>query len=185
MTGSRFMQFWLRVCWVFFFFFPASRPLSEGLLFCLHAGRLSFQLDPEHKPLGKWGVCFGNELEIELQLINIDHTMLLQLISSFYKAWFSTKHNTSPKWIKKKKKKRLSGFKAEMAQHVVSLNLPACSCHWFRQSQEALRLGLCIQAEVDLRPVKPKPKSSSLGFRRWYNPDWQIPQETRRWGLLT
>lgn len=58
---------------------------------------LSFHLDPEHRASGKWGVCFDNELDSQLQFINTDHAMSLQLIPSFYKAWMATKHIIGPK----------------------------------------------------------------------------------------
>lgn len=40
------------------------------------------------------GGCFDNELDIELEFINIDHALSLQLMPSFYKASFSTNHDT-------------------------------------------------------------------------------------------
>lgn len=40
-------------------------------------GEAFFQLNTEHRASGKWGICFDNELDIKLQLINVDHAMSL------------------------------------------------------------------------------------------------------------
>ena len=114
--------------------------------------------------------------------------MLLQLISSFYKAWFLTKHIIGPKWIKKKKK-RVDATKAQRVQGrngtaVCRTRMHRGRCLGFRQGHEALRLGLCIQGEVDVRALEPKPKRS-LVFRRQYNPDQRISQKRWRRGLVT
>lgn len=73
---------------------------------------------------------------------------------------------------------RLSGFKAEMAQLCAERERTSGGCLRFCQGHEALRLGLCIQGEVDVRALEPKPKHSSLVFRRQYNPDQRISQKT-------
>lgn len=58
---------------------------------------LSFQLDTQHRASGKPGVCFDNELDIQLQLVNTDHAMPLQLTPPFYQAWMATQPITGPK----------------------------------------------------------------------------------------
>lgn len=111
MTGPQCTRFQLRVFRVFQHQLPFS---EDSLFFHLNKGRLSFQLDTKHRASGKWraGVCFDNELDINLQFINTDHAMSLELISSFYKAWFSTKHITDFK----KKKKIVDTTKAQRVQ---------------------------------------------------------------------
>lgn len=177
MTGPQCTRFQLRVFRVFQHQLPFS---EDSLFFHLNKGRLSFQLDTKHRASGKWraGVCFDNELEINLQFINTDHAMSLELISSFYKAWFSTKHITD---FKKKKKnsrhhKGPAGSRRKWYGFVESMNLPACCCYWLIQSYEATRDHFYFQTEVDFRPKGPKTKDPSLGFRRQNNPDQQIPQ---------
>lgn len=73
--------------------------------------------------------------------------------------------------------RRLRGFRAEIAQLCAKHEFTSSRCHQFRQGHEALRLRLGIQVEVGFTPVEPKPKNSSLVFRRQYNPDQQIPQK--------
>ena len=73
---------------------------------------------------------------------------------------------------------RLSGFKAEVAQLCAEREHTSGGCRRFCQGHEALRLGLCIQGEVDVRALEPKPKHSSLVFRRQYNQTNAFPRNS-------
>jgi hypothetical protein len=67
------------------------------VLFCF------FQL--QHRAQGFWkmdgGGCVDKELGVKLQLINVAQAKFLQIISSFYKAWSSTKHIIGSRWERK------------------------------------------------------------------------------------
>lgn len=111
------------------------------------------------------GSSSDEESDIRLQLINVDHTVFLQIISSFYKAWFSTKHTTG---FQKEEKNKSSyhngtaGSRRRRCNCVDKTNVPACLCCRFYHGPEALGpcLDVCVRSR-SLSPADSKPENSS------------------------